>query len=240
VAIHIGCAGWSIPGRLKDCFPGNGTHLERYAARFNAVEINSCFYRSHQQKTYVRWAAATPPDFRFSVKTPRHITHTLRLVGAEEPLKQFLKEVAGLGDKLGAILVQLPPSLAFFDGAQDFLDNLRSLTSTAVVLEPRHSSWFEAGVERLLIDHQISRVAADPPPVPAASLPAGYPGTIYYRLHGSPRVYYSTYDAQFLDQSAEALRRPAMATESGWCIFDNTALGGAYENGLSLLQKLGF
>src|SRR5882757_510271 len=81
--VWIGCAGWSIPTHLADRFPATGTHLERYASRFNAVEINSSFYRPHQTKTYSRWADSTPADFRFSVKLPQEITHRRRLVDAE-------------------------------------------------------------------------------------------------------------------------------------------------------------
>jgi uncharacterized protein YecE (DUF72 family) len=109
--IHIGCAGWSLPKEHLTLFPLTGSHLERYAARFNCVEINSSFYRSHRVATYQRWAAATPPNFRFAVKLPKQITHIKRLSGADEAITGFATEVAGLGMKLGPVLVQLPPNL---------------------------------------------------------------------------------------------------------------------------------
>jgi uncharacterized protein YecE (DUF72 family) len=63
--LHIGCAGWSLPRDSWPQFPEAGTHLQRYAARFRAAEINSSFYRPHQPATYERWAGSVPPDFRF-------------------------------------------------------------------------------------------------------------------------------------------------------------------------------
>src|SRR5690349_20087775 len=111
--VYVGCAGWSIPKEHAGLFPAAGSHLERYAARFAAVEINSSFYRPHRPGTYARWAATVPEGFRFAVKMPREITHRRRLVGAVELLDRFLDEARALGDKLGPLLVQLPPKLTF-------------------------------------------------------------------------------------------------------------------------------
>jgi len=79
--LFVGCAGWSLPREQWPAFAAEGTHLQRYASRFNAVEINSSFYRPHLPKTYARWAQSVPPGFRFSVKVPQRITHELRLQG---------------------------------------------------------------------------------------------------------------------------------------------------------------
>ena len=91
-AIHIGCAGWSLPRAAHAHFPPQGSHLERYAAVLSAVEINSSFYRPHRPETYARWRASVPPAFRFSVKEPRRITNELRLRDADEPLARLLGE----------------------------------------------------------------------------------------------------------------------------------------------------
>ena len=101
----VGCAGWTIPKEAAAAFPLAGSHLERYASVFGAVEINSSFYRPHRVTTYARWAASVADDFRFSVKLPRAITHDARLVGFDEPLAQFAHEAGTLGDKLGCVLV---------------------------------------------------------------------------------------------------------------------------------------
>ena len=77
--IRIGCAGWSIPSLHAPLFGDGASHLARYATRFDVVEINSSFNRSHGHKTYERWAATVPARFRVSVKAPKAITHELRL-----------------------------------------------------------------------------------------------------------------------------------------------------------------
>ena len=111
--MYIGTAAWSLPRDVAHQFPGEGPHLERYARQFACVEINTSFYRSHRAETYARWAGMTPPQFRFAVKLPRTITHDAALRGTRRPLRGFLEETAGLGDRLGVLLVQLPPSLAW-------------------------------------------------------------------------------------------------------------------------------
>jgi uncharacterized protein YecE (DUF72 family) len=233
---YIGTAGWAIRTRHRAEFPGAGSHLECYARRFNAVEINSSFHRPHRRITYERWASSTPPDFRFAVKLPRAITHDLRLANAADPLEGFLEQVTGLGDKLGVLLVQLPPSLAFdLQVADVFFGTLHGLYRGSVACEPRHPTWFSPTAHELLIEHWISRVAADPAIVPAAAEPGAWPDLRYYRLHGSPRVYYSHYEADRIAAYAERIRS---AGQRAWCIFDNTAQAAATENALALSAML--
>ena len=230
---RIGCAGWSVPKEYAASFPGEGSHLERYASQFSAVEINSSFYRPHQPATYERWSASTPDGFRFSVKVPREITHTRKLVDAAEPLDRFLRECTCLGDKLGPLLVQLPPSLAFDASiCANFFGALRAQFSGGVACEPRHESWFAPDADQALVQFQIARVAADPSLVPEAAHPGGWRGLVYYRLHGSPRVYYSAYSEAYLSTLSEAL------TPGAWCIFDNTAAGAAAGNALALAARI--
>ena len=234
----IGCAGWSIPKEEKPHFPDSGSHLERYAARFSAVEINSSFYRPHRSSTYERWASSVPAGFRFAVKIPKAITHTARLKNTGGLISGFLSEAGGLGDKLGCLLVQLPPSLAFEpEIARRFFEDLRAATQAGIAFEPRHATWFGSSVETLLQDFQIARVAADPAPVVAAAEPGGWSGLTYHRLHGSPRMYYSDYPAGFLTTLAERLTQAASDGPT-WCIFDNTADGFATPNAREVLMKL--
>ncbi|HEX2615928.1 MAG TPA: DUF72 domain-containing protein, partial [Flavobacteriales bacterium] len=109
--VRIGVAGWALGKAVKGLFPEEGTHLARYAQVFNAVEINSTFYRMPRAGTLERWAASTPPDFRFAVKMPKAITHERRLAGAGRELMHFLEALEALGERCGPVLVQLPPSL---------------------------------------------------------------------------------------------------------------------------------
>ena len=238
--IHVGTAGWSLPREAQPAFPAEGTHLERYAARLPAVEINSSFYRPHRPSTYARWAASVPPDFRFAVKVPKAITHAARLVGAEPLLDAFLAEATALGDRLGCLLVQLPPSLAFDEAvAERFYLALRERFDGPVAIEPRHATWFERDAEALALEARVARVAADPPRDPRDGVPGGWAGLVYYRLHGAPRIYYSDYDAAYLAALAERLAAHARDGTAVWCIFDNTALGAATANALDVVGRLG-
>lgn len=241
--LHIGTAGWSIPKQHASHFPETGTHLERCGLVFNCVEVNSSFHRPHQYKTWERWASCTPPQFRFSVKLPKTITHSAQLAGCGDLLQRFFDEVRGLGDKLGPVLIQLPPKLEYDEAlAHDFFTTIRELHpqhlhSGYIVLEPRHKSWFTAPVDRLLRSFEIARVAADPPKgSPLADTPGGWNGLCYWRLHGAPRTYYSAYDSAFLKRLAEHVR--ASSCPQRWVIFDNTALGHATENALELAAIL--
>ena len=148
-SIRVGCAGWSIPKEHADRFPAEGSHLARYAGRFPAVEINSSFYKPHRPATYARWAASVPAGFRFSVKVPKVATHERRLVDTDDVLDSFLAEATQLGDKLGPLLVQLPPSLTFSaDVAERFFASLRDGSTATWPCEPRHPTWFEPEAER--------------------------------------------------------------------------------------------
>ncbi|MGH2344100.1 MAG: DUF72 domain-containing protein, partial [Chloroflexota bacterium] len=98
-------------------------------------------------------------------------------------------------------------------------------------------SWFEHDADELLRAWEVARAAADPPPAPGADEFGGWPGLRYVRLHGSPRMYYDTYDDLYLDQLAEGLAGFARHAPV-WCIFDNTAEGAATANALGLLDRL--
>ena len=236
--IRVGTAGWSIPRASAFHFEGPGTHLERYARSFRCAEINSSFHRPHAAATYAKWRDGTPPDFRFAVKMPRTITHDLKLRDIREPLIAFLTQTDGLGEKRGPILVQLPPSLAFDRPlVTSFLKAVRGAYDGVVVCEPRHATWFSPKVAALLDRYRISRVAADPPPVPEAAVPAGWARVAYFRLHGSPRKYWSRYDDDYI--AALATRACSLpSAEEVWCVFDNTASGAAIENAWELRDRL--
>jgi uncharacterized protein YecE (DUF72 family) len=236
---RIGCAGWSLPRSAAASFPEAGSHLERYAAVLNAVEINSSFYRSHRRETYARWAAAVPAGLRFSVKLPKEITHTLRLKACARPLRQFLSEIEGLGSRLGCVLIQLPPSFAFQRAlVRRFLTLLRRHFDGDAVLEPRHITWFDADVEAILHEFNVSRVASDPALCAAAARPGVDAPVAYFRLHGSPRMYYSSYDENYLRGVAGELKKRRSKSRQAWCIFDNTAHGFATTNALRLMMLL--
>src|SRR5687767_7575309 len=202
----VGTAGWAIPRRWANLAPSDSKGLERYARVLNGVEINTSFYRPHSRETYERWAARTPKAFRFAVKIPKLITHEARFVDVKAPLTQFLGEVSGLEHKLGVLLVQLPGKFEF-DAAlvRQFFTMFRRLHDGHIVCEPRHASWYSVEADMVLKRHRIGRVAADPPRGTQSLEPGGWDGIAYYRLHGSPRCYFSPYDQPFLSAIAGRL-----------------------------------
>lgn len=245
--MRVGTAGWTIPREVAAAFPGERRHLHRYAQTMNAAEINSSFHRSHRRAVYERWAAETPPGFRFSVKLPGTISHDARLRRAREPLRRFLAEADGLGERLAVVLVQLPPSFAFeARPVRNFFALLGDSFDGAMVCEPRHASWFTPVADRALVALRVSRAAADPARSPGQARPGGWlgpegdgrEGVVYYRWHGSPRMYWSRYEPPWLRARAEELRRWQGAADC-WCMFDNTASGAALPNALELRSLLG-
>jgi uncharacterized protein YecE (DUF72 family) len=236
--VRIGTAGWSIPRAAAFRFESAGTHLERYSRLLRCAEINSSFHRPHAAATYAKWRDSMPADFRFAVKMPRTITHELKLRDARVPFVAFMEQTDGLGEKRGPILVQLPPSLSFEASVVSrFLDMVRREYNGPMACEPRHASWFSSAVASLLDGYGLSRVAADPPVVPEATVPAGWPRLAYFRLHGSPRKYWSRYDEDRIATLAATVRSAATAGEV-WCVFDNTASGAAIENAWELRERL--
>jgi len=235
--IYVGSAGWSIPWQQAAAFPSEGTHLQRYARVLPAVEINTSFYRFHKPETYARWAASTPEHFRFAVKVHRNITHYKRL---RQPhlLDDFLPGVMQLGEKLGALLVQLPPGLSFdSEVVVPFFTYLRERFSGHIVCEPRNATWFTPEADAVLRDFAVARAAVDPAPIEAGATPGGWQEMVYVRLHGSPEIYRSSYSPAFLEELAGNLLHWSQRVAT-WCIFNNTASGAAIANALTLLEML--
>ena len=240
--MRIGTAGWAVSREVAASFPGEGSHLARYARVLACAEINSSFHRSHRPAVYERWAAQTPPQFRFSAKVPRAITHDGRLRRARGPLERFVDEARALGDRLAVLLVQLPPSFAFeARPVRAFFELAHRTFDGPIVCEPRHPSWFEAAADRALVAARVGRVATDPVRSPAAAMPGGWLGpagdgrgaVVYHRWHGVPVTYRSRYDAAWIAaRAAELARWPPEADV--WCIFDNTASSAAIVNALEL------
>jgi uncharacterized protein YecE (DUF72 family) len=232
LAQRIGLAGWSeAVSKHRAYFPGTGSGLQRYSRTLSMVEVNASFYRAVRAETFASWAEQTPPDFGFSVKINRAITHAARL-SANAKLEQALEPMMSLGPKLVAVLIQLPPTLAF--GAERdaaFLDRLRALYSGMVAWEPRHPSWEAAQASALLAARGITRVRTE---IPGPQAPYS-PGGTYVRLHGTPRRYYSAYsstDLATLTHWLGAAPAPAIV------IFDNTASSAGVRNALELIELI--
>jgi uncharacterized protein YecE (DUF72 family) len=213
------------------------THLAYYAAHFSCVEVNSSFYRPHRGSTYARWRDETPPQFRFSVKMPRSITHEGHLRGRAAEVSRFYGEISHLQPKLAAVLVQLPPSLEYSAATvRSFFKALPRIRGTAVTCEPRHVSWFSKRANEALVRLDVSRVAADPARSAGADAPGGAHRFAYFRWHGAPTMYYSKYsDAQL---GALAVRVKSSDAKEVWCMFDNTARYAAWDDALRFISMI--
>jgi len=238
--LYSGTAGWSNPPTERNHRAPENSHLQHYAARFNAVEIDSSFYRSHARKTYERWSADTPAGFRFAVEAPRSITHDSCLKHCRRDLHQFLQETAGLGKKFAVILVQTPATLEFDRAvATRFFKSVTDASSARVAFEPRHPSWFEPRAQATLSDLNVSRVVADPAKCEGAGEPPQAARLIYYRLHGSPRMYYSAYSEEYLSNLSKQIQTLRKRSKEVWCMFDNTAHHASWANARYLQNLLG-
>lgn len=234
---RIGTASWTIPKEAMPLFPAEGTHLERYAQTLSGVEINSSFYREHKAATYKKWAASVPKDFKFSVKLSKVFTHTQKLGLEEGQLKPVLANIAELGEKWETLLIQLPPSLAYEPWvAERFFREVREEFRGIIAFEPRHKTWATPNAVQLMKEHSVVKVFADPEPCPLPEDTFGKieKGPVYFRLHGTPEIYKSNYEAERLQKFlAEIVKRKAPES-SAWCIFDNTTFGYATMNALEL------
>jgi len=227
----IATAAWSIPRSVAAAFPEEGSGLARYASVFNGVEVNSTFYRRRKTSTFERWAGTTPEGFRFAVKIPREITHQHAMKSIRRPFEVFLRDISALGEKRGPLLCQLPPSLRFdLESFEAAFDTMRTLDQGPIVIEVRHKSWASEHAIALLQRYSIDRVLADPALVWPASDFRERPR--YIRLHGKPKVYYSSYS------DAEISAFSKLLGPDSWCVFDNTASGAAIENALTMRKSL--
>jgi uncharacterized protein YecE (DUF72 family) len=234
--LHIGISGWNYAPWRGVFYPpklARRRELEYASRRLGSIEINGSFYALQRPASYQRWYAETPPGFVFSVKGPRFITHMKRLAGVEAPLANFFASgVLALGDKLGPVLWQLPPTLGFdADRLAAFFEQLprstgaasvlaarheerlegRALTTTDVdrplrhALEVRHPSFETPAFVELLREHDVALVCADT----AGKWPMLDDVTsdfVYVRLHGAEELYVSGYDEPALDRWAEKIR----------------------------------
>ncbi|MEV5241105.1 DUF72 domain-containing protein [Streptomyces cinnamoneus] len=148
----VGTSGWQYKDWRGDLYPADLPQrlwLEEYAASFATVENNNAFYRLPTPETFAAWHDRTPAGFVMAVKASRYLTHIKRLRDPEEPVERLLRHAAGLGDRLGPVLLQLPPTLhadaALLDAAlRCFPRRVR------VAVEPRHGSWWTDEVRDVL------------------------------------------------------------------------------------------
>jgi uncharacterized protein YecE (DUF72 family) len=238
--LYVGTAGWSYGGWDKIFYPEKirSTHerLAFYAQSFNAVEVNYSFYHLPKPETCAKWADTVPRHFLFAMKASRFITHVKRLQAVEEAWEKFLASVRTLGDRLGPILFQLPPSFQAdhkrLEGFLEIVRRDRKAPRVRPVFEFRHRSWFieatydilrKAGAT-LCIAHSsrylyVEQVTAD---------------LVYYRFHGPKELFASKYSDEKLRSWAVQMRRHLDAGKTVHAYFNNDVHGYAVENARTL------
>jgi uncharacterized protein YecE (DUF72 family) len=236
----VGTSGWNYASWKKDFYSGvrRTSWLEYYAACFDALEVDGTFYHLIRENVAKAWYERTPPDFRFAVKGHRFVTHLKRLEPPAESMKLQRDSTAALGDKLAAVLWQLPAK---------FQKDMRKLSEFAAmldrwpdvrhVIEFRDKSWFDDEVAGLMAQHRLAVCQSD-----AATWPMWQAMTtdlVFVRLHGHSSTYASNYERDELEQWAKQVRAWLDEGRDVHVYFDNDAQGYAPWNALTLMELLG-
>ncbi|HEY3276693.1 MAG TPA: DUF72 domain-containing protein [Syntrophorhabdaceae bacterium] len=229
---HIGTSGWQYPHWKGPFYPEgvkNADWLAYYAGRLDTLELNVTFYRQVKDSTFLKWYETTPAGFLFSVKMSRFITHLKRLRVDSEPIGRFTDSVRLLKDKLGVVLIQLPPGLRYDEGlVTDFFQLLDGSFRYAV--EARNPGFVSDSFFTLLRKHNMAWCIADS----AGRYPYREEVTadfVYIRLHGGQQLYASDYG----DKELEAWREKIEAWgKETFVYFDNDYSGFAAKNALTL------
>jgi uncharacterized protein YecE (DUF72 family) len=232
--IRIGTAGWSYGHWLGTFYPTGARSpdfLALYADHFDSVEINRTFYKLPAPATMAAWRAQSPPDFIFAAKASRYLTHRKKLKDPEEPIARLLGCVEALEEKLGPVLVQLPPRWrADPDRLARFLAQLPEQHRYA--FEFRDPSWHDDRIFTLLAQRGaafcIFDLAGKRSPVEVTA------GFVYVRLHGPGGPYQGSYDGRTLSGWARRIRRWSEAGKDVYCYFDNDEKAYAPHDALRL------
>lgn len=237
----VGTSGFNYTD-WKEIFYPKGTPqkqwLAYYAQHYNTVEINATFYRYFARSVFARWRDATPPDFRFTLKGPRIITHEKRLVSVTDDLTRFLDSIQDLCSKLAVILWQFPSGFKYDTTAdQELLAQFLACLPSDLqhVIEFRHTSWFKEDIYVLLNAHKMGFVINDSSRFPAAEVITG--NVVYLRFHGPEQLYASSYTLEALTAWASKIRTWLQHYDV-YCYFNNDYGGRAIENANQLLQLL--
>ena len=163
--VFVGTSGWQYPHWRRVFYPEKLPQrlwLPYFAERFQTVEVNNTFYNLPERSVFEHWRDHSPPDFMFALKMSRYLTHLKRLNEPAEPVQRFMKRAAGLGSKLGPVLIQLPPR---YTANLDMLDGTLRLfgSSMRVAVEFRDESWFVSETAALLERRGVALCLADTP-----------------------------------------------------------------------------
>lgn len=237
--VFVGTSGWMYPGWRAHLYADTPVKrwLEVASRTFNALEINGSFYTQIKPETYQRWHDATPDGFRFALKGHRFVTHYKRLGDCTDSIVRLRDQAAPLGDKLAAVVWQLPGNFALrLDRLDAFLASLR-VWPARHALELRHRSWFIDEVAARLRDANVAVCLSDAPDFPMWR--AVTTDLVYVRLHGHTRKYASSYSAASLRTWATDIADWRSAGRDVHVYLDNDAEGHAVRNALDLGALVG-
>ncbi|VFA40406.1 DUF72 domain-containing protein [Chryseobacterium indologenes] len=236
--LYIGCSGFYNNDWKGSLYPENAPSkdfLSLYAEHFNCVEINSTFYRKPTAKTLLKWHDETPDHFRFFIKIPKSVTHQNRLSESKEEITAFCTHIHDhLKDKLSGFLYQLPPS---FKNTQENTDRIiRNIDSNFLnVIEFRDESWWQKEIFSLLKRMKIIFSGVSFPGKLSEEVIINHPEVLYYRLHGKPVLYKSSYSDDFLSHLAEQIKNHP---QKAFIFFNNTWGTSAIHNAMFLKSIL--
>jgi uncharacterized protein YecE (DUF72 family) len=236
---YIGTSGWSYEAWRDNFYSGvpRKDWLRYAASRFTALEVNGTFYHQMPVSSYEGWKNATPPDFRFAVKAHRYLTHVKKLGASEESFEQQHEAAAGLGEKLAAILWQIPANLHRDDDRLErFVKLLGLWPETRHAMEFRHLSWFHDEVAAVLRRNRLAVCQSDSGDWPMWD--AVTTNLVYIRLHGRPIPYVSPYSVQELRNWTAKIRRWQRDGREVHVYFDNTDAGNAPHDAIELLRMV--
>jgi len=239
--LHIGTSGWSYKHWAEIFYPEGikpEKYLEHYLSRFSCVELNSCFYHLPLKTVVKGWMNRTPDTFRFCLKLSRLITHQLRLVNIDAPLSRFFDVFESMKERLGPVLIQLPPGLSYDKQLIcNFFDLLKEkYCQYRFAIEVRNRSWINDSFYDMISQYGIAFVIADSG--------SRYPyhevitaGFVYLRFHGREQLYASDYSDNVLEEYCGKIRNWLIEGKEIWVFFNNDYHGFAPKNA-ERLQKI--
>ena len=232
--IHVGCSGWVYKHWRGLLYPEGLPQrrwFERYSEEFDTVEINNSFYRLPPPATFGKWRKQAPPGFCYAVKANRFLTQAKKLLDCEEPLARMMTAARPLGDRLGPMLYQLPPSMKInLERLEAFLKIVpQDVTS---VFEFRDRSWYDEAVLVLLERYDAGFVAHDLRGLASPRWASG--NAAYVRFHGAQGKYWGRYADEALLSWTDWLADQASHGRSCWCYFNNDIHGHAIEDARTL------
>jgi uncharacterized protein YecE (DUF72 family) len=232
----IGCSGFYYKGWKEKFYPADLPQrkwFEFYCESFNTVELNVTFYRFPKLRDLEGWHERSPDEFRFTVKAPRLITHYKKFINVKRELGDFYDTVnKGLREKLGCVLFQLHPAIAYSEeNLERIIESLDKRFINAI--EFRHASWWTDKVYKVLKDHKITFCSISYPGLPDMVIKTA--PTVYYRFHGVPKLYLSSYSSRKLT-SIQADIKKFRGTENVFAYFNNDIEVAAVDNAKKLKQ----